>query len=432
LIAITGFEITAVLAESLLGLFDRDDMILSAERLAVDLVPALLRAVVNTDHQMLELDIQAEPSIGWCAELIYGGETVDALSTAMALYQALTMSQLAAEMCSREALDSFDTVDTKQEYWPDWIVWSTYKKDSEPDSAVRILDWIDERLVQPRLNAKAPWARRDADIILMFGPPGTTKTTIVRSVAVGLAWPLVTLSPGDFIREGLDMIEAQATRIFERLHDINRAVVLFDEADELFRDRGQERALSRGDQDDTKEPLAEPAPADLGGDQRGIGAFVTASMLPKLQDLHDRSQVLVFVLTNFYWRLDPAIRRLGRIDYMIGVPPPDEIQREATVRRLLEKDSELKEHAAHAAAALAGETQLYNRPELVQAVHAMRGELREVVRAGKRLPQKKINEIAATVGEATRGRITMDEALLQQFNALAAEVSTPHTDPVRS
>jgi len=113
------------------------------------------------------------------------------------------------------------------------------------------------------------------------------------------------LSPGIFIEKGLEYIEAQANSIFSRLQKLSQTIVLFDECDELFRDR---RPLEAADQ------------------TREITAFVTASMLPKLQNLHDTRNVLFFICTNQIRTMDKAVTRGGRIDYVIGIGYPDEQQ----------------------------------------------------------------------------------------------------------
>jgi hypothetical protein len=81
------------------------------------------------------------------------------------------------------------------------------------------------------------------------------------------------------------------------LMEIDRAVVLFDEVDELIRKR-------------------------LGDDTEAFGRFLTTSMLPKLTKLWDQRRVLFFVATNSITEADPAIRRSQRFDASIFVAPP--------------------------------------------------------------------------------------------------------------
>jgi SpoVK/Ycf46/Vps4 family AAA+-type ATPase len=118
------------------------------------------------------------------------------------------------------------------------------------------------------------------------------------------------LSPGDFIARGLEYIETQARSVFDRLLRLSRAVILFDECDELFRERKPNAGTEQ---------------------TRGITAFVTASMLPKLQELHDSGRVVFFICTNNFESMDLAVKRGGRIDHIIGVGPPDRAARKRVI-----------------------------------------------------------------------------------------------------
>ncbi len=147
--------------------------------------------------------------------------------------------------------------------------------------------------------------------MILFGPPGSGKTTLAYNMAEVLDWPLLELSPGHFIRNGLEMIESTSKEIFDLLSNVNHAVVLFDECDELFRDRDE-----KGD----------PRSA------RTILSFATASMLTKLQKLHD-SKKLIFVLnTNYLYRIDKAVSRSGRFDEKILIDRPDDQARKILIR----------------------------------------------------------------------------------------------------
>ena len=62
--------------------------------------------------------------------------------------------------------------------------------------------------------------------------------------------------------------------------------------------------------------------------------FVIPSFLPKMQDLRDhakRSDLAVFVVTNFMERIDDAILRAGRIDYHFLVLPYSRLAREQII-----------------------------------------------------------------------------------------------------
>lgn len=131
---------------------------------------------------------------------------------------------------------------------------------------------------------------------ILFGPPGTGKTTIVELLAGAIGWDFVEVLPSAFLAEGIDDVPKQADAIFQAIMELDRCVILFDEADELIRDRSKE-----------------PDP---------FGRFLTTTMLPKLAKLWDQRRVLFFLNTNWIDRADPAIKRSQRFDAAIFVLPP--------------------------------------------------------------------------------------------------------------
>jgi len=131
---------------------------------------------------------------------------------------------------------------------------------------------------------------------LLFGPPGTAKTSTVRAIAKEIEWPLVELNPSHFLRRGLENIYSEADEIFNDLEDLSQTVVFFDEMDALAQRRGEQVDVTR--------------------------QFLTTSMLPKLSRLHDESRVLFFMATNHLRSFDEAITRPGRFDLLVHVRPP--------------------------------------------------------------------------------------------------------------
>jgi hypothetical protein len=157
---------------------------------------------------------------------------------------------------------------------------------------------------------------KDGVSFILYGPPGSGKTFLLDKFADALGWPLISLNPGDFIKNGLELIESTATEIFSDLRGLDHAVVLFDECDELFR--------QRPDPKNEKEQGA-----------RNILSFATGSMLPKLQQLHDARKVIFVLGTNYVRILDRAVRREGRFDLVLLYDRPDLEARKANAHSVL-------------------------------------------------------------------------------------------------
>jgi hypothetical protein len=131
---------------------------------------------------------------------------------------------------------------------------------------------------------------------IFFGPPGTSKTELTRLISEYLSWPLLSVDPSYFIKEGIDLIQAQANKLFQMLEFCERTVVLLDEFDEMVRDRANtEEAFSR---------------------------FITTAMLPKLATINKKRRIVFIVATNFINLFDRAISRQGRFELLVQVMPP--------------------------------------------------------------------------------------------------------------
>lgn len=152
----------------------------------------------------------------------------------------------------------------------------------------------------------------EARSAVLFGPPGTSKTSLIEGLAAALGWNYVEIHASNFLSEGMDNVPKQADAIFQQLMELDRCVILFDEIDELIRLR---------DSDGT-DPF---------------GRFLTTSMLPKLAKLWAQRRVLFFVATNDIEAADPAIKRSQRFDAAIFVPPPSFEKKRDKLEELLKK-----------------------------------------------------------------------------------------------
>lgn len=149
--------------------------------------------------------------------------------------------------------------------------------------------------------------------MLLYGPPGTGKTSILENLADALNFPLITITVSDFLAGGGGEVEARAKMIFDVLEAQADVVILFDEIDELVLDRSSKRH----------------------GEQDTVFKFMTPGMLTKFNNLRRRKRVIFAMATNYAYRIDPAIRRTGRIDQNYLLLPPDASKRQKMISALL-------------------------------------------------------------------------------------------------
>jgi hypothetical protein len=174
-----------------------------------------------------------------------------------------------------------------------------------------IRDVISEEFITPVLDDLKNGSRLRKASIILFGPPGTSKTSYARAIATELGMPLVELKPHDFAIDGTEGVIKRSREVFRRLSVMKSCVVFFDEIDELVSKRDAE--------------------------QQKIGRFITTSVLPWLQDLRELGRLVFIVATNHVENFDPAIRRLGRFDYVLPVGPPDAIDRKLLLERFIKE-----------------------------------------------------------------------------------------------
>jgi len=72
---------------------------------------------------------------------------------------------------------------------------------------------------------------------ILFGPPGTAKTTVVKAIALKLGWGFVAIDTSVFLAHGMANVAGRITQVFEQLLQLEKVVVLFDEVEEFALDR---------------------------------------------------------------------------------------------------------------------------------------------------------------------------------------------------
>lgn len=159
-------------------------------------------------------------------------------------------------------------------------------------------DLLEKRLVlplaQPELAEQYGVAPPRA--VVLFGPPGTGKTTFAKAIASRLDWAFVEVFPSRLAADPAGLAGA-LRETFQRIDELEHAVVLIDEVEEIASHR-------RGD-----------PPSPLQG--------VTNELLKIIPAFRERPDRLLVCATNFIRSLDSAFLRHGRFDYVIPIGLPD-------------------------------------------------------------------------------------------------------------
>jgi adenylate kinase family enzyme len=242
--------------------------------------------------------------IGWCSGHRTNVTEPESWATASVFSYAQALRRLVGIWCREEVLANRKAPRTRQR--PDdaakhmAALGDTWRVDEGPVSE-RLWSMFVNPARMHECNDKLepdsqPIQKNHARSAILFGPPGTGKTTLVRSLADLIEWDYVEIHASHFVAEGLPEVQKTADKIFKQLSELDHTVVLFDEIDELVRERDMEKDA--------------------------FGRFLTTSMLPKLAELWEARNILYFVATNHINYFDSAIIRSHRFDALILVSPP--------------------------------------------------------------------------------------------------------------
>jgi transitional endoplasmic reticulum ATPase len=170
---------------------------------------------------------------------------------------------------------------------------------------VREKELIERRVIlplaQPELAARLGLVPPRA--IVLFGPPGTGKTSFAKGAASRLGWPFVELFPSRLAGESPAGLAAALREAFSLVAELDKVVLFIDEVEEIAGVR-QPRTAS-------------------------AAQGVTNEMLKLIPPFREQDARLLICATNSVRALDGAFLRHGRFDYVIPVGPPDPAARQA-------------------------------------------------------------------------------------------------------
>lgn len=243
--------------------------------------------------------ISAGGAVSWCSAQVFS-----AVGGLRRLVRALTTDSILAEFKGRKG-GAASAADWKALMDADLLLAgspTSFKGEIEPrvlGPQIRKDRAVTAGLLPPEPGALTATLSEQSPSysLILFGPPGTAKTTTCTSMAAYLGWSFLTIDTACFLADGLENVASRMTYVFDRLNALERTIILFDEVEEFCLDREN---------------------ANLGMESR----MLTTAMLTQLNDLRRKQQSIFIVATNRLRSFDAAVTRPGRFDmlFFLGTP----------------------------------------------------------------------------------------------------------------
>src|SRR4029079_6088211 len=171
---------------------------------------------------------------------------------------------------------------------------------------------IEKRIIlpfqKPALFAK--FKKKPGGGILLYGAPGCGKTLLARATAGQCKATFLNIAIEDVLDMWIGESERKLHALFEKARAAAPSVLFFDEIEALAGKRQYTREA-------TSSKLVSQFLSEMDG-------FVK-----------NNTGVLILAASNVPWAGDPAVRRPGRFDRVLFVPPPDRVARAAILQILL-------------------------------------------------------------------------------------------------
>ncbi|XP_029986980.1 ATPase family gene 2 protein homolog B [Sphaeramia orbicularis] len=205
--------------------------------------------------------------------------------------------------------------------------------------------------------------------VLLYGPPGCAKTTLVRAAAASSHCSFLSVSGADLYSPYVGDSEKALAQLFRQARSCTPCILFLDEIDSLIGSRSNSQSPNSIQTRLLSVLLNEMDGVGLKvSERRGTEKVLQAEGVeegpsPQQLDYEDvcNADVMVVAATNRPDCLDSALLRPGRLDHIIYVPPPDHTGRLSILKICTESmpiaaDVRLEE--------LASKTNLYSGADL--------------------------------------------------------------------
>ena len=163
--------------------------------------------------------------------------------------------------------------------------------------------------VKQELKEVVEWPLRYAEVfmqlrtrpprgIILFGPPGTGKTMLVKAVANESEANFISIKGPELLSKWVGESERAVREIFRKAKQAAPCIIFLDEIDSIAPVRG------------------------MGYDSH-VTERVVSQLLTEMDGLEELKDVIVIAATNRPDMVDPALLRPGRLDRLIYIQPPD-------------------------------------------------------------------------------------------------------------
>ncbi len=235
--------------------------------------------------------------------------------------------------------------------------------------------------------------------ILLHGPPGTGKTLLAKALANEIGAYFIAINGPEIMSKYYGESEQRLREIFKEAEENAPAIIFIDEIDSIA-----------------------PKREEVTGE---VEKRVVAQLLTLMDGLKERGKVIVIGATNRPEALDPALRRPGRFDREIEIPPPDkrarrEILAVHTRNMPLDEDVDLDK--------IAEMTHGYTGADLAALVkEAAIAALRRFIKEGKidlsqPIPAEKLRELKVKMADFLEAMKYVQPTLIREIYVEVPEV----------